>query len=153
MYITVLICKLPVQLRPARGCDWRPPASPDPGSGKECWTRWTRGFAATRRPESFRAPTGCPRRLRRGRPGVPGRRGIATPLTRGPESKVARFFSVQNTKTGRNVPNCHELYQMSIKYNKRPLNEHLSVHKIYQHLRLQDPPKFTQILIYGLRTP
>jgi hypothetical protein len=33
---------------------------------------------------------------------------------------VARFFLVQNTKTGENVPNYHELYQMSIQYNKRP---------------------------------
>jgi hypothetical protein len=27
---------------------------------------------------------------------------------------------VQNTKTGKNIPNHHKLYQMSIKYNKRP---------------------------------
>jgi hypothetical protein len=31
--------------------------------------------------------------------------------------RVARFFLVQNTKTGKNIPNYHELYQMSIKYN------------------------------------
>jgi hypothetical protein len=40
---------------------------------------------------------------------------------------------------------------MSIKYNKRPSNGP-SVHKIYQHLPLQDPPKFTQIWIFGLKT-
>jgi hypothetical protein len=40
---------------------------------------------------------------------------------------------------------------MSIKYNKRPKNGP-SVHKIYQHLPLQDPPKFTQIWIFGLKT-
>jgi hypothetical protein len=40
---------------------------------------------------------------------------------------------------------------MSIKYNKRPLNGP-SVHKIYQHLPLQDPPKFSQISIFGLKT-
>jgi hypothetical protein len=34
--------------------------------------------------------------------------------------RVARFFLLQNTKTGENVPNYHKLYQMSIKYNKRP---------------------------------
>jgi hypothetical protein len=34
--------------------------------------------------------------------------------------RVARFFLVQNTKTGKYIPNYHELYQMSIKYNKRP---------------------------------
>jgi hypothetical protein len=30
------------------------------------------------------------------------------------------FFMVQNTKMGTNIPNYHELYQMSIKYNKIP---------------------------------
>jgi hypothetical protein len=40
---------------------------------------------------------------------------------------------------------------MSIKYNKRPENGP-SVHKIYQHLPLQDRPKFTQIWIFGLKT-
>jgi hypothetical protein len=60
-------------------------------------------------------------------------------------SKVARFFLVQNTKTGENIPNYHELYQMSIKYNKRPQNGP-RVHK------MQYPPKFTQIWIFGLKT-
>jgi hypothetical protein len=36
------------------------------------------------------------------------------------KSRVARFFLVQNTKTGKNIPNYHKLYQMSIKHNKRP---------------------------------
>jgi hypothetical protein len=40
---------------------------------------------------------------------------------------------------------------MSIKYNKGPLNGP-SVHKIYEHLPLQDHPKFTQIWIFGLKT-
>jgi hypothetical protein len=40
---------------------------------------------------------------------------------------------------------------MSIKYNKRPYNGP-SVHKIYQHLPLKDPPKFTQSCIFGLKT-
>jgi hypothetical protein len=66
-------------------------------------------------------------------------------------TRVARFFLVQNTKTGENIPNLHELYQISIKYNKRPQNG-LSVYKIYQHLTLQDPLKFTQIRIFGLKT-
>jgi hypothetical protein len=35
-------------------------------------------------------------------------------------SRVARFFLVQNTKTVKNIPNYQELYQMSIKNNKRP---------------------------------
>jgi hypothetical protein len=66
-------------------------------------------------------------------------------------TRVARFFLVQNTKTGKNIPNYRELYQMSIEYNKRPHNGP-SVHKIYQHLPLQDPPKFSQIWIFGSKT-
>jgi hypothetical protein len=40
---------------------------------------------------------------------------------------------------------------MSIKYNKRPQNG-LNFRKIYQHLPLQDPPKCSQIWIFGLKT-
>jgi hypothetical protein len=54
-------------------------------------------------------------------------------------SRVANFFLVHNTKTEKNIPNYQELYQMSIKGNKRLLNGP-SVHKICQHLPLQDPP-------------
>jgi hypothetical protein len=52
------------------------------------------------------------------------------------------------------IPNYHELYQMSIKYNKRlgPFYNGPSFHKIYPHLPLQDPPKFTQTGIFGLKT-
>jgi hypothetical protein len=40
----------------------------------------------------------------------------------------------------------HEkIYQIIIKYNKWPYNTPIGGHKIYQHLPLQDPPKFTQI--------
>jgi hypothetical protein len=35
-------------------------------------------------------------------------------------NSVARFFLVQNAKTGKKLPNHHELYKKSIKYNKRP---------------------------------
>jgi hypothetical protein len=35
-------------------------------------------------------------------------------------SRVARFFMVQHTKTGENIPNNHKIYQMAIKYAKRP---------------------------------
>jgi hypothetical protein len=38
-------------------------------------------------------------------------------------------------------------YKNGGKYNKLPPN----IHKIYQHLPLQDPPKFTQIGIFGLK--
>jgi hypothetical protein len=33
--------------------------------------------------------------------------------------RVARFFLVQSTKMGKNIPNYRELCQMSLKYNKR----------------------------------
>jgi hypothetical protein len=36
------------------------------------------------------------------------------------QTGVARFFLVQNTKTGKIIPNYHKLFEMSIKYNKRP---------------------------------
>jgi hypothetical protein len=35
-------------------------------------------------------------------------------------TRVARFFLVQNTKKGKNIPNYHTQYQMSIKYNLTP---------------------------------
>jgi hypothetical protein len=35
-----------------------------------------------------------------------------------PETRVARFFLVQDTKTGKNVPNEHKMLQMIIKYTK-----------------------------------
>jgi hypothetical protein len=66
--------------------------------------------------------------------------------------RVARFLLVQNTKTRKNIPNYHELYQMSIKYNKTIKWTVKSVLKIDHHLPLQDPPKFTQIWIFGLKT-
>jgi hypothetical protein len=44
-------------------------------------------------------------------------------------------------KWRKNMPNYYELYQMSIKYNKRP-KKGPSFHKIYQHLPWQDPLKF-----------
>jgi hypothetical protein len=34
--------------------------------------------------------------------------------------RVARFFLVHDTKTGKNVPNEHKMYQMVIKYPKWP---------------------------------
>jgi hypothetical protein len=33
---------------------------------------------------------------------------------------VARFFLVQNTKTGRNIPNDHKIFQVAIKYFQWP---------------------------------
>jgi hypothetical protein len=56
------------------------------------------------------------------------------------ESRVARFSLVQHTK---NIPNGHKLYQIAV-YRS---NGHMT----YQHLPLQEPPKFTQIWIFGLK--
>jgi hypothetical protein len=67
------------------------------------------------------------------------------------EARVARFFSEQFTNTGKTIPNYHKLYlYMVIKYIKWPQNRS-NVHKIYYHLPMQSPPKFTQIAIFGLK--
>jgi hypothetical protein len=57
-----------------------------------------------------------------------------------PCSRVARFFLVQHTKTGKNVPNNHKIYQMATKHTKWPLN--------IPATSLQVPPKYTQIRIF-----
>jgi hypothetical protein len=54
------------------------------------------------------------------------------------QSRVARFFLVQHTKTGKNIPNDHKSHKI---YNND--------HKMNQHLPLQDRQKFTQIGIFG----
>jgi hypothetical protein len=51
---------------------------------------------------------------------------------------VARFFL--------KYPN-GKIYQISINYTKWPYNRP-NAHEIYQHLPLQDPPKFAQIRIF-----
>jgi hypothetical protein len=65
--------------------------------------------------------------------------------------RVAIFFLVQNTKTGENIPNDHKIYQMALKFFQWPQNTP-NGHKIYQDFSLQDPPKFTQMGIFGLKT-
>jgi general stress protein 26 len=57
--------------------------------------------------------------------------------------RVARFFLVQHTKTGK-------IYHITIKHTEWTQNLP-NGHKIYQHLSLQDPTKFTQIGIFGLK--
>jgi hypothetical protein len=51
---------------------------------------------------------------------------------------------------GKNIPFGHKIYQMGknipIGHKKKQ-----NVNKIYQHLPLQDPPKFTPIGIFGLK--
>jgi hypothetical protein len=54
---------------------------------------------------------------------------VNTPIVR---NRVARFFLLHDTKTGKNVPNEPKMYQMVIKYPKSPQTFPNS-HKIYQH--------------------
>jgi hypothetical protein len=72
---------------------------------------------------------------------------------------AARFFLVQSTKMGKiYVPNGHKIYPMPAKYTKWPQNitngHKIGIpidRKIYQNLQWQDPPKFTQIVLFGLK--
>jgi hypothetical protein len=59
-----------------------------------------------------------------------------------------QILLMKYTKTGENLPNYHYVnYQMASKYAKWP--KYIpDGHKIYQHLSLQDIPKFTQIWIF-----
>jgi hypothetical protein len=66
------------------------------------------------------------------------------------DSRVARFFSAQHTKTGKMYQNGGKIYQMPVKYAKWTENRPNGL-KIFQHLPLQDPPKLTQIGIFGLK--
>jgi hypothetical protein len=66
-------------------------------------------------------------------------------------NRVARFFMMHYTKMGKYAklpPNGHKIYQRAVKYI-----DHTYFHEIHQHLPLQDPPKFTQIAIFGLKIP
>jgi hypothetical protein len=54
------------------------------------------------------------------------------------------------------IPKRVKIYLITIKYTKWPQNvpnavNRLNGHIIYQHLPMQDPPKFTQIGIFGLK--
>jgi hypothetical protein len=53
-------------------------------------------------------------------------------------------------QNGKNIPNNHKIYQMTTKYTKCPKNRPTG-HKIHQYLPLLDPPKFTEITIFGLK--
>jgi hypothetical protein len=70
--------------------------------------------------------------------------------------RVARFFIVQHTKTGKIYQ--IKINQMSIKYTKCPHSRQKGRkidqldQKIYQHVPLQVRPKFTQIwIIFGMK--
>jgi hypothetical protein len=62
------------------------------------------------------------------------------------------FSWSKHTKMGKmHIPNDHRLFQTAINYTKWP-NNIPNGHKIYKHFSFQVPPKFTQILIFGLKT-
>jgi hypothetical protein len=66
-------------------------------------------------------------------------------------SGLPDFFVVQHTKTGKIYQiTMKYLYKMAKNYTKWPQSRPYS-HEIYKHLQLQDPPKFTQIWIFGLK--
>jgi hypothetical protein len=59
-------------------------------------------------------------------------------------SRVARFVLVQDTQTGKNIPNGHKIYQIAINYfqqqKKRPNVNNYA--KIFHCKNLQNLPKF-----------
>jgi hypothetical protein len=57
-------------------------------------------------------------------------------------ARAARFFLVQRTITGKNIPNHQKMYQMSITYTKCPLNIP-NGNEIDQHFPFQGPQKYT----------
>jgi hypothetical protein len=87
-------------------------------------------------------------------------------------TRLARFFVIQYTKTGENIPKDHYTnYQKAIQYTKTgeniPKDHYINYqkaiqytkwpkympngHKIYPHFPFQGPPKFTQMWILGLK--
>jgi hypothetical protein len=48
------------------------------------------------------------------------------------------------------IPNQDKIYQIAIKYLYQKAVK-TNLHKIYQHVPLQDPSEFTQIWTFGLR--
>jgi hypothetical protein len=71
--------------------------------------------------------------------------------TRGREQTwIARFFLTQYTKTGQicTFSKLPQHYQMAKNYTEWPQNIP-NGHKLYQHFPFQDPPKYTQIGIFG----
>jgi hypothetical protein len=63
---------------------------------------------------------------------------------------VARFSLVQQMYQAewKNIPNIHNIYKMATKYTKWPYIRP-NCHKIYQHLPLQVPPKFSPNWDFG----
>jgi hypothetical protein len=64
--------------------------------------------------------------------------------------RVARFFLVRDSKTGKNVPNEHKMYQNSHQISQMSVKIP-NTHKICRHFPSLGPPKFTQFVIFGLK--
>jgi hypothetical protein len=64
------------------------------------------------------------------------------------ESRAARFFLAKLTKTGENIPNEHEVYQMAITNTKWSQNIP-NGNKIYQHILFRGNRKYTHV---GMKT-
>jgi hypothetical protein len=60
------------------------------------------------------------------------------------------FSLYKNTKTGKNVPNDYEIYQMDVKYTTWPQNIP-NDHNTYQHFPFQGPRKYTQVANFGMK--
>jgi hypothetical protein len=60
-------------------------------------------------------------------------------------------MTLKYTKLPQNIPNDYNVYQMATNIPKDRKVGRPNCFKIYQHLQLQDPPKFTQIGIFGLK--
>jgi hypothetical protein len=65
------------------------------------------------------------------------------------DHKIYQMFTIF-TKRPQYIPKGHNIYQKATIYTKRPQYIPNGL-KIYQHFRLQDPPKFTQIWIFGMK--
>jgi hypothetical protein len=57
---------------------------------------------------------------------------------------------VKTYQNGKYILNDYKIYQMAIKYTKWPKNTR-NGRKIFQHFTFRDPPKYTQIGIFGMK--
>jgi hypothetical protein len=61
-------------------------------------------------------------------------------------------MTIKYTESPFNIPNGNKIYQMAITYIYQNIyQKYQNGYKIYQRFTLQDPPKFTQIGIWGLK--
>jgi hypothetical protein len=66
------------------------------------------------------------------------------------QEQCCQIFLGAAYQNRKNVPNNYKMYQIAIKYTKW-LQNLPNGRKIYQNHPSQDPPKFTQIWIFGLK--